>query len=141
MEQEKSRELMDPSVYPDEGVLKTVLGESFAAYLLLLGMFAAHAMVPEWRYYNDGKYWLCKVQLKNRTIVWMAAMDGFVSATMYFAEKFRDRVNDLELSGEIRENTVTVGKVNKSQEMRFRISGDSIPADFEKFLELKIACK
>ena len=85
-------ELKNPSVYPNDGVLKSLLGKSFEAYASLLKLFAASDMTSEWRYYNDGKLWLCKVQHKKRTIVWMSASKGFIKATIYFPEKYIDDI-------------------------------------------------
>jgi len=51
-------QLGDESVYPDEAVLKGVLGRSYRAYCALLELFDQNGMTPEWRYYRDGKAWL-----------------------------------------------------------------------------------
>ena len=70
METINTIELKDESVYPEEQVLKSILGESYNAYCELLKLYDDNNMVYEWRYYKDGKAWLCKVQLKKKTIVW-----------------------------------------------------------------------
>lgn len=59
-------ELKDENVYPDEGVLRSVLGKAYDAYANLLDLFNQNEMVYEWRYYHDGKAWLCKVQKKKK---------------------------------------------------------------------------
>ena len=77
-------ELYDKLVYPDEQVLKSILGKSYNAYYELLKLYDDNEMEYEWRYYKDGKAWLCKVQKKRRTIVWMSAWKGYMQATVYF---------------------------------------------------------
>jgi hypothetical protein len=77
-------ELGDESIYPDEQVLEGVLGDSYTAYCELLKLFDANQMEYDWRYYHDGKAWLCKVQKKKKTIVWMSAWKGYMQATIYF---------------------------------------------------------
>jgi hypothetical protein len=79
METINTLELIDESVYPDEKVLKNVLGDSYSAYYELLQVFDSKKMEGEWRYYKDGKAWLCKVQYKKKTIVWMSAWKGLLS--------------------------------------------------------------
>ena len=73
METINNIELTDESVYPDEVVLRAVLEESYESYCALLDLYDRNGLRPEWRYYRDGKAWLCKVQHKSRTIVWMSA--------------------------------------------------------------------
>ena len=59
-------ELRDEHIYPDEEVLKSVLGRSFNAFKALVEFYNQNEMTHEWRYYKDGKAWLCKVQKKKK---------------------------------------------------------------------------
>jgi len=81
METINTIELRDENIYPDDKVLGRILGESFESYVRLLKLFEHNGMSCEWRYYQDGKAWLCKVQKKKRTIVWMSAWKGFMQGT------------------------------------------------------------
>jgi hypothetical protein len=54
-------ELKDKNVYPDETVLRSVLDQAYSAYAKLLEFYDQNEMVHEWRYYHDGKAWLCRV--------------------------------------------------------------------------------
>ncbi|HMA64672.1 MAG TPA: DUF3788 family protein, partial [Chitinispirillaceae bacterium] len=92
METINTIELRDVNNYPDDTVLKSILKESFISYRKLLELFTTHDMTYEWRYYHDGKAWLCKVQKKKKTIIWMSAWKGFIQATIYFPEKYIDPV-------------------------------------------------
>jgi len=91
-------ELTDASAYPDESVLKKVLGVSYGAYLELLKLYESNNLSYEWRYYRDGKAWLCKVQHKKRTIVWMSAWKGYMQVTIYFPERVINDVFNLSLT-------------------------------------------
>ncbi len=71
METINNIELADESVYPDEQVLRDVLGDSYESYYQLLELYDRNQMHHEWRYYKDGKAWLCKVQKKKRTSDWL----------------------------------------------------------------------
>ena len=64
METMNNIQLKDESVYPNEEVLRRVLGPSYDMYLQLLKLFDDTGLEYTWRYYNDGKAWLCKVQRK-----------------------------------------------------------------------------
>ncbi|MBI9105171.1 MAG: DUF3788 family protein [Spirochaetales bacterium] len=82
-------ELRDENIYPDENVLCKILDESYESYTKLLELFGNNDMNYEWRYYHDGKAWLCKVQKKKRTIVWMSAWKGYMKATLLSAAAVR----------------------------------------------------
>ena len=61
-------ELKDETIYPNEGVLKTILGESFAAYCELLKLYDSNEMNYTWKYYKDGKAWLCKITFRKKCV-------------------------------------------------------------------------
>lgn len=141
METINNIELRDANVYPDEAVLRKVLGQSYSAYENLLELFQKYQLEYEWRYYNDGKTWLCKVQRKKKTIVWMSAWDGFMQATIYFPVALLDKVLALDINEELKEKIIHTNNVGKSKPCIFEIRSDEIPIDFEKVMEYKIACK
>jgi hypothetical protein len=68
--------LRDKSVPPDEDVLKNPL------YLSL-----TEGLQPEWRYYNDGKAWLCKVGDGRKTIFWFSVWEDRFQVAFYFPER------------------------------------------------------
>jgi hypothetical protein len=141
METINNLELKDENRYPDDEVLESVLKDSFPAFKKLLELFAKHEMNYEWRYYRDGKAWLCKVQKKKKTIVWMSAWQGFMQAAIYFPEKYIAQVFELDISEEIKENFHSTKNVGKSKPCIFKIKDDSILKDFEKVMIYKIGCK
>jgi hypothetical protein len=141
METINTIELRDVNKFPDDTVLKSILKESFLSYNKLLELFTMHDMTYEWRYYHDGKAWLCKVQKKKKTVVWMSAWKGFMQATLYFPEKYSDPVHELDISAEIKENFRSTKNVGKSKPFIFNISDDNILKDFEKVMIYKIGCK
>ena len=66
--------LRDETVLPTNEVIKKVLGEElFGVYSGLITSFTSELdMEPQWRYYNDGKAWLCKVVYRKKTILWLS---------------------------------------------------------------------
>ncbi len=141
METINTIELKDETVYPDAEILQNVLGESYPAYEELLKLFESNQMEPLWRFYHDGKAWLCKVQKKKKTIVWMSAWKGYMQAAIYMPEKFLDQVFTLEISETLKEKFRNSRSMGKSRACIFEIDTPEILADFEKVMQLKISIK
>ncbi len=131
-------ELRDEHIEPGEQVLKKVLGESYLAYQKLLDLYNENAMTPEWRYYRDGKAWLCKVQKKKKTIVWMSAWKGYMQATIYFREGFAPDMDALNLQEQTKERILSAKKVGKSVPFIFEIRDETVLEDFRKVMQEKI---
>jgi len=141
METINSIELRDEKTYPDEKVLQGILGKSYKAYASLIELFNNNEMVHEWRYYRDGKAWLCKVQKKKRTIVWMSAWKGYMQAAIYFPQKYMQKLSDLDISDEVKNKIRATKNVGKSKPCIFEIRDRKILKDLEKVMMLKIDCK
>jgi hypothetical protein len=134
-------QLTDPDVAPDDAVLERVLGESFPAYRRLLGLFDENGMTHEWRYYRDGKAWLCKVQKKARTIVWMSAWDGYVKATVYVPEKHIEGLFELDIPDDEKQRIRGAKRVGTSTPCSFDIKTDEVLTTFAKVMRYKIESK
>ena len=141
METVNAIELGDETIYPDEGVLKGVLGNSYPAYCELIKLFDDNNMTHEWRYYHDGKAWLCKVQKKNKTIVWMSAWKGFIQATVYIPEKFAEEIYSLNLSEARKLKIRQTRKVGKSTPCIFEVRNNEVLEDFIQVMQFKLALK
>ena len=141
METENNVQLSDKTVYPDEDVLKGVLGRSYQAYCALLELFDRNEMQHEWRYYMDGKAWLCKVQKKKRTIVWMSAWKGFMKATMYIPAKHVDAIYALPLNDDTIKRFRETKNVGKSKPCTFEIRNQNVLKDFDTVMQFKIRAK
>ena len=141
METINAIELTDPDIFPDDEVLKKVLGRSFGAYEALLELYAQNGMTTELRYYNDGKAWLCKVQLKKRTIVWMSAWKGFMKAVIYFPERYLDDIYGLDISDETKDRFRNTKNVGKSKPCMFEIKNREILKDFTRVMQFKFLAK
>lgn len=141
METINKLELGNPDVYPDEEILRGVLGTSWGAYEALLDLFGKNGMTHEWRYYFDGKAWLCKVQHKKRTIVWMSAWRGFMQATIYFPGKYADDVYGLELGAATMRKIRETKHTGTSKPCIFEIRDESILEDFSRVMQFKLIAK
>ncbi len=115
-----------------------MLGESYPAYQKLLDLYNENTMTPEWRYYRDGKAWLCKVLKKKKTIVWMSAWKGYMQATIYFREGFAPDMDALNLQEKTKERIRSAKKVGKSVPFIFEIRDETVLEDFRKVMQEKI---
>ena len=97
--------LTDPSVFPSPEVLQEVLADSFQVCEKTLAVITAepYRLVPEWRYYNDGKAWLCKMGYKKKTIFWLSVWDGYFKAGFYFVERHLPGIGELDIDPTIKE--------------------------------------
>jgi hypothetical protein len=141
METINTIELADESVFPDEHVLRAVLGDSYDAYCALLDLYERNGLQHEWRYYRDGKAWLCKVQKKKRTIVWMSAWRGYMQATVYIPERLLEQVLSLPIGKEVKERIEKTKNVGKSKPCIFEIRDRSLLDDLDTVIQFKISAK
>ena len=134
-------ELKDENIYPDDTVLSSVLGDAYAVYLKLMNLYRQYEMHHEWRYYKDGKAWLCKVQKKKKTIVWMSAWKGYMQAAIYFPVRLLDEVLELDISETSKEKLLETKNVGKSRPFIFELRTEDLLVDFEKVMVWKINSK
>jgi hypothetical protein len=134
-------QMRDETIIPDQSVLAGILGDSFPAYQALIDLFDENQLSHEWRYYKDGKAWLCKVQKKDKTIVWMSAWKGCAHATIYFPEKIMESVYALDISVERRQKICDTKNTGKSKACTFEITSTGVLEDFNILMQFKIKLK
>jgi len=115
MDTSKEILLRDPGTEPGYDVLEAALGKQLlGVYTGLTAIIQTAGLSLEWRYYKDGKAWLCKVVHKKQTVFWLSAWEGFIRTSFYFTEKTRSGVLDLEIAESVKrsfEDTKAVGKL------------------------------
>ena len=101
--------LKDPDTYPSDEVLRSVLKDSYYAFEETMKQItgADYGLVPQWRYYNDGKAWLCKVGFKKKTVFWLSVWDGYFKAGFYFVERHCPGVLELDIDERLKEDFKT----------------------------------
>lgn len=94
----------DPAVFPDDKVLARQFGPAKPAWAAFMALLAATTppLAAEWRYYNDGKSWLCKVTLKAKTICWVSAWEKFFNVSFYFTAKAEAAISNSALDPAIK---------------------------------------
>jgi len=96
--------LNDPEVFPSDSVLSRPLGRSKPAWDAFMSLLKNDypQMSVDWRYYNDGKTWLCKVTRKADTIFWMSFWDKFFKISFYFTAKAEAAISASTLDPELK---------------------------------------
>jgi hypothetical protein len=96
--------LTDKAVFPDHTVLADTLGKAIDAWdafnILLAAEHPFYAV--EWKYYNDGKRWLCKVHKKTKTMCWISVWDNFFRIGFYFGNKEEDAIQQSTLDDSLK---------------------------------------
>ena len=88
--------LRDETVLPTGEVIKDVLGEElFEVYSGLVTSFNSElGLEPQWRYYNDGKAWLCKVVYRKKNGFVAFSVAGLHQNEFLFHRKNVARCNE-----------------------------------------------
>ncbi len=107
--------LRDPKVFPDPEVLKDSLREAYPVYEELMSGITGpeYGIVLEWRYYNDGKAWLCKAVYKKKTIFWLSGWDKFFKVSFYFTKATSKGVADLTIRKSIKDKLTSSKPIGK----------------------------
>ncbi|MGZ4012641.1 MAG: DUF3788 family protein [Flavisolibacter sp.] len=135
--------LKEPTVSPSPKVLETVLGKAYPAYEELIDTITSknYGLTVEWRYYNDGKAWLCKVQYKKKTVFWLSACDQYFRTAFYFTEKTSAGIFDLDIDPGIKNDFRNAKHTGKLIPVVTRVSQKKQLKDLLKLIEYKKALK
>ena len=97
--------LREKEIEPTDEVLENALGkELFIIYQELIKIFTNEfGLDPQWRFYNDGKAWLCKVVYKKKTILWLSVWEKYIKTGFYFTDKTGIGILELDIDNKIKE--------------------------------------
>lgn len=98
--------LNDKNEYPDDLVLGKYLGETKPCWDEITSWVGSQfpSMLFEWRYYNDGKAWLCKLTFKKKTICWFSVWDQFFKMGFYFTDNAGAGISSLAIDPLLKDN-------------------------------------
>ena len=121
---ESQMALRDAEIFPSDRVLKDTLGDVYDVLESFLATITneAYLLSFEWRYYNDGKAWLCKVQHKKKTILWLSVWEGFFKVSFFFTEKHLEAIAALDISEAIKTELASAKTVGRLIPMIFNIN-------------------
>ncbi len=109
--------LMDEAEYPDDRVLSRYLGDAKDAWdAFVTFLEGSHPeLSAEWRYYNDGKSWLCKVVKKSKTVCWLSVYRGKFTTTFYFPDRAEKVITNSSIRKTYKEQFVKARHFGKTR--------------------------
>jgi len=135
--------LTDQEVQPTKEVLKNALGESYVAFDELLEIITNSevGLAAEWRYYKDGKSWLCKVTFKKKTIFWLSVWDQYFKVGFYFMERNRLDIENLDIQNSIKDDFKSSKNIGKLLPLVVNMRKKEQIPDVLKIVEYKKSLK
>lgn len=123
--------LRDEAEYPSDDVLARYLGKAKAAWdaftARLAGEFPDASL--EWRFYRDGKSWLCKVVRKKKTVCWVSIRDKAFRTTFYFTARSDQEIDRLPIARESRNAYRAQSSSGKLKPITIEVSSRKALAD------------
>jgi hypothetical protein len=133
--------LTDPTVKPENNVLKNVLGKNFGLYKEFVNKINEKNLTLEWNYYKDGKSWLCKILNKNKNICWLSVWNTGFKLTYYFNEKTINGIRELEINDDIKNIVKEIKPIGKLLPIILLVKNKKIMNGGIKLLEYKMTLK
>lgn len=135
--------LNDPNEFPADDVLARYLGSCFsswAAFMKLLGESFPQAKL-EWRYYKDGKSWLCKVAHKKNTLCWVSVWDRFFKTGFYFTAKAEELIQNSALDPALKHSFLHPSEKAKLRPITIYVRRKADLAAVRELLDIKLKMK
>jgi hypothetical protein len=133
--------LNDPDEFPGDEVLARHLGPAKPAWDAFLAMLRDDypQFAAEWRYYNDGKSWLCKVRRKEKTICWVSVWKKFFKASFYLGERAEPLVLASALGQPLKDGYLQCS--GKLRPLRVEVCYESSLKQVRELIEIKLKTK
>jgi hypothetical protein len=143
MDEPEKLVLGDKSVYPSEEILFSIIGDKKIVWKEIMSYVNQNYknITEEWRYYNDGKQWLFKMQLKKKTIFWIGVLRDTFRITFYFGNKAEPLIVNSNLPGKMKDDFISGKKYGKIRAISISISGTGDLENIYKLVELKAKMK
>ena len=135
--------LRDSGTVPTEIVLRNALGNDiYIVYMALIEIITSEfGLAYEWRYYKDGKAWLCKVFHKKKTIFWLSVWSDFIKTSFYFTEKTGLGIHDLFIDDDIKKRFMSTKLIGKMLNLSLDIRETDQLKDFREIAKYKLSLK
>ncbi len=135
--------LNDKNIPASDEVLHLYLGEGIHAFRKMMEILTGeeYGLIPEWRYYNDGKAWLCKMVFKKKTVFWLSVWDGYFKVSFYFVERHCPGILELDIDESIMEDFRSSKSFGTLYPVSMTISHEEQIRDLLKIVEYKKGLK
>lgn len=96
--------LSDKNQFPTEDIIFSHIGRTKTLWISFFEYIHSNHndFSEEWRYYNDGKSWLMKVQRKAKTVFWLSIIKNSFRTTFYFTDKASHAISESNISEELK---------------------------------------
>ena len=143
MEEKEKLVLTDKNVVPGDDLIFSILGDKKILWLKI--MRYAHdnykEITEEWRYYNDGKQWLFKMQQKKKTIFWIGILKDTFRITFYFGDKAAPLIENSDLPQSIKDDFRITKRFGSLRAITIRMSGPSDLDNIFRLIDIKLKLK
>jgi hypothetical protein len=131
--------LRDPETFPADAVLEQGLGRSYSAFVECMRVIASDPfrLESEWRFYKDGKAWLCKITRNKKTVAWLSAWHGCFKVACYFTERSGAGIPDLSIDDALKERYRTHAPIGRLKPLVVEVRKRSQLSDVFALLEYK----
>lgn len=132
--------LKDPEVVLSPQVLKKEFGAWYPVFEKFLSTIQSEefSFSAEWRYYKDGKAWLCKITHKKKTVVWLSAWTSSFKLGFYFTEKTGAGITELGISDNLKQNYETNKPIGRLKPLVADVNKQSQLSDIYSLIRYKI---
>jgi hypothetical protein len=135
--------LNNPGVYPSDAIIFEYLKDYKLLWKRLFETINNDypMLNGTWKYYNDGKSWLYKMQNKAKTIFWLSLYEDSFRVTFYFNSKNEDIVSNSSIPQELKESFKVLNEGKKFKNLTI-IAKNREDIDLILLLiKIKLSCK
>ena len=135
--------LPDKNIIPDDNLIFSILGDKKPVWQTIMNHVHENYKEAngEWRFYNDGKQWLFKMQQKKKTIFWIAVLKDTFRITFYFGLKAAPVIDASELPQQIKDDFKTSKQYGLIKAISLKIAGMEDFDTVKKLIEIKSKLK
>lgn len=135
--------LGDKSIYPSDEILLTFFGDKMIFWKKILSYVKDNykEITEEWRYYNDGKQWLFKMQQKKKTIFWASVLKDTFRITFYFGNKAEPVIEGSTLPQKIKDGFRDAQRFGALRPVTTIVKGNQDFDNILKLIDVKIKIK
>ena len=98
--------LGDKNIFPSDEFIQSIIGDKIIIWQKLIRYVKDNYrdITEEWRYYNDGRQWLFKMQQKKKTIFWASILKDTFRITFYFGNKAESVIEESTVPQKIKDD-------------------------------------
>ena len=135
--------LGDKNIFPSDDIIFTLIGDKKIIWQTILDHVNNNYkdIISEWRYYNDGKQWLFKLQHKKKTVFWAGVLKDTMRITFYFGNKAESLILNSSLPEKIRDNFASAKGFGPLRPITIPLHGPEDLAIIYELIRLKTSLK